>query len=181
MAIIGQYILPAIFIFGSLGSLLARKKKNDIFQGGGVQTSHSKPSVVRRYLLVPIVIIGTFNFVILMLKNEHSAVSTQLSNIVDVGSNKGSSVEMTSVQKLDAFEVTPDDGLESIGLIGLTGDEISKKQFAKTLHEDNVSFNEWYKAPTKCLASTDNPNPDINLCVNQRLRARKRYLSKQQN
>lgn len=175
MAMIGQYILPALFIFGSLGSLLTRKKRNGIYQGRGMQPSQSKQSGVRRFLLIPIVIISTFIFVIILLKYEHSVVSTQLANILNVDTKIDSSVEMTSRQKQDVQGVTPDDGLKSISLIGLPSDDMSNEDAVKEHQKNKLLFKKWYVESQECLASQNNPNPDIAACVNRRMKARKEY------
>ena len=33
------------------------------------------------------------------------------------------------------------------------------------------AFNSWYKTPKECLASRDNPNPNVVNCTNQRMKA----------
>jgi hypothetical protein len=57
-------------------------------------------------------------------------------------------------------------------------EENTNSQPAKPAGQENTAearkreaFNAWYETPVECLASKDNPNPDLLECANRRIRA----------
>ena len=122
--------------------------------------------------LVGVVILVGVLFV--LFQNLHTVVGVELANILKVNTTDHKSADVsTSDMKLDQPRVN--DREETYSRIMLPGVGMTHEQIEMAHKKGKLKFNDWYKVPQECLASVDNPNPEVTACVNKRMKARYQY------
>lgn len=122
-----------------------------------------------------VVLLGIAIFV--LLPNVLSVFSNELVKVLHVNSKNAPHFEENPSDAQGMTESNSQNESGRISMINLPGYENSQVGSGNIQSKDKLTFNEWYKTPQECLASADNPEPDLIECVNRRIRARREYMA----